>query len=891
VIRHAIAEFFRYLVWGICRMLLALRYKIRVHGLEKLRSLKGGAVILPNHPAYIDPPLVFAGLWPALKPRPLLFEGNFHNPVLYPLMQLVRAVPLPDMERPSAKARARTEKAIAEIIAGLRKGEKYILWPSGYLWRDGQERLGGAQATSEILRAVPEARVILVRTRGVWGSSLSCAPTGTKPNFIVKLRLGILRLLANFLVFIPRRRVDITVEQIDRSQLPGLDRNTLNPWLEQWYNAPGPESPTFVPYHFLFGRRTFEFPKGPVLDPQLSQVTPETRAEVVQILERKLKRRLTEAEKQPETVIAQLGMDSLDRMDVTLEVEQRFGFSSEQSPSSLGDLWLLAQGLAKKAAAHPAPRAWFRRSAGKPQIDGETIPEAFVTRALAEPSAVAAADDLAGVLTYRRLLVGALTLARRFAGLPGTNVGLLMPASVAGDVAFLALQLAGKVPVVLNWTTGPSNLEHAVRLLNLTHVVTSNRFIDRLEENLVKAVKAPGAKCLCLEDLREGIGRWELMAALLGTRLRKGRIRAQVPKVDPDQPAVVLFTSGSEKAPKAVPLTHRNLLSNQRGSLAMLGLTGDDCVLGFLPAFHSFGLSVTGLMPLLSGVRVVHHPDPTAATTLVRKIADYRPTLLAGTPTFVNAILDRAKGKPDQLTSLRLLFVGAEKCPETLVAKCRELIPKAHLLEGYGITECSPVISVNPPTQPRPGTVGRPLPNVEVRVVELKGVDPLELGADLPRGTQGMLLVSGPSVFPDYIGQEDRPPFVERDGKRWYVTGDLAELDADGYIRLAGRLKRFLKVGGEMISLPALEAPFVNRYPPGDDGPCVAVEGTENPRRIVLFTTEDISLQDANELLYKEGFRGILRLDEVRRLEKIPTLGTGKADNKALRDQVQVSGQ
>ena len=147
--------------------------------------------------------------------------------------------------------------------------------------------------------------------------------------------------------------------------------------------------------------------------------------------------------------------------------------------------------------------------------------------------------------------------------------------------------------------------------------------------------------------------------------------------------------------------------------------------------------------------------------------------------------------------------------------------------------------------------------------------------------------MSGPNVFSGYIGQEGKAPFLDRAGKRWYVTGDLAELDPDGYIHLAGRLKRFLKVGGEMISLPALEEPLARKYPQTDDGPRVAVEGIETPRRIVLFATEDISLEAANDLLAKEGLRGIMRFDAVKRLEKIPTLGTGKVDNKSLRALIQ----
>jgi long-chain-fatty-acid--[acyl-carrier-protein] ligase len=340
---------------------------------------------------------------------------------------------------------------------------------------------------------------------------------------------------------------------------------------------------------------------------------------------------------------------------------------------------------------------------------------------------------------------------------------------------------------------------------------------------------------------------------------------------------VVLFTSGSEKAPKAVPLTHRNLIANMKSSVAFFPLMRRDSLLGFLPSFHSFGISVTGLMPLLGGMRVVRHPDPTDARGLARKVGAYRPTVLAGTPTFVSYILDRAE--PGQLDSLRLIVVGAEKCPEAVRERCAAAAPNAELLEGYGITECAPVVSANRPGANKPGTLGKPLPGVEVCVVDLETKEPL------PAGRLGMLWVSGPNVFPGYLGYDGDSPFEERGGKRWYVTGDLASVGEAGFIHFGGRLKRFLKAGGEMISLPALEEPFVRRYPPTKDGYRVAVEGveTEGGRRIVLFTTEEIGLPEANRLLEEAGFHGVMRLTEVRRLDKIPQLGTGKVDYKTLR--------
>jgi long-chain-fatty-acid--[acyl-carrier-protein] ligase len=342
----------------------------------------------------------------------------------------------------------------------------------------------------------------------------------------------------------------------------------------------------------------------------------------------------------------------------------------------------------------------------------------------------------------------------------------------------------------------------------------------------------------------------------------------------------VLFTSGSEKAPKAVPLTHANILSCHRAGIAVIGLNRADVVLGFLPPFHSFGLSITTALPLLTGMRVVHHPDPTDAVNLLAKIKSYSVTVLVGTPTFVHYILERATA--EDVTSLRLLIVGAEKCPQAVAERCRQVAPKATIVEGYGITECSPVVSANPPSAPKFGSLGKPLPGVVVRIVDL------ESGAAIPAGKMGMMHVSGPTVFPGYLAYDGPSPFVEEDGKRWYVTGDLGDVDADGYLWFRGRLKRFIKAGGEMISLPALEEPFVKLYPPSQDGPRVAVEGTddERGRRVVLFTTEAVDLQEANALLRREGFHGVMRLDEVRRVERIPVLGTGKTDYKALRAQI-----
>lgn len=868
----------RWICWYILRCVMSLRYRVRVSGFERLKGKSGPFLVLPNHTAYSDPTLLLSYLWNRFRMRPLGLETNFHNPFLKPFILLFRPIKMPGMEQTSREARERAFAAVQEVIRVLKAGDNVMLWPSGVLTHDGLEILGGARTTADVLAAVPNVTIVRVRTRGLFGSSLSYAYTGSRPKMVPKMIGGALWLVANFLLFGPRRRVTMEVEPAFPGSWPAPTREQINPWLEEWYNKVGAEVPSFRKYHWLFGPQSHVYPpmkKANGVDTE--SVPASIRNEVNRMVEEKLKRSLTAEENVPHASFSRLGLDSIDTMDIALQVERQFGFQSADVPTTLGGLWALAGGLLESGPPKPAPPKWFAPPSDTNPLEilGETIAEAFLNRAVRNPNDVVAADDLSGVLTYQRMMIGALTLAERFRQLPGDSLGLLLPASVAADVALLAFYLAGKRPVVLNWTTGPANLEHAAKLTGLKVVVTSKAFIDRTH------IEVAGTEYSFLEPLRQSVGKLELLARALKVKLFPSMVARQALSGldrDPHKPAVILFTSGSEKAPKAVPLSHANIISNQRGAVIPLKLTRNDTLLGFLPMFHSFGLTITSLFPVLAGVKVVHHPDPTDATALARKIAAYKPTILVGTPTFMNFILERAK--PGDLDSVRIFATAAEKCPASIHAKVRVLAPNAIIMEGYGITECTPIISLPTVDDVRPGTVGKPIPGVEACVLDVETHEPL------PPGEMGMLHVAGPNVFAGYLGGDTPPPFREHAGKRWYITGDLVSMDKDGYISFQGRLKRFLKTGGEMLSLPALEEPFAIKYPATDAGPRVAVEGIERDhggRLVVLFTTEPIELAEANKLLQSNGFTGILRLDEVRKVESIPVLGTGKTDYKKLR--------
>ena len=865
--------------WCFARWVLRLRYRVEVVGLEKLEAVAGPTLVMPNHPGYIDPPLVLTHVRLKRSVRPVVTAKMYRTPLFYPFMRLVDALEVPELAEQSRGARRQTLAMIDAVVAGLQRGDSFVIYPSGRAQRNGTEVIGASRAVSEILDRFPNANLVLVRTRGIWGSMFSYARTGTSPAMVWCLFRGLGWLLANLLFLTPKRRVTMTVELLDRKSLPGLTRDVLNRHLEQWYNAEGPEQPAFVPYHPLFGPRTFEFPtpeSGEVSD--LDKIRPATIKAVNEILEEHLGRPLSEDEKQADTSLDQIGLDSLDRMDVAMKLEDRFGFRSDRVADTLGELWALAEGLTAGAegAAQPAPAAWMHATVvdGPVEVLAETVAEAFVRRALLHPGDVAAADAVSGVLTYRKMLVAARLMAARFARLPGSAVGVMLPASVAADITFLGLHLAGKLPVMLNWTTGPANLATAVQKLAIQRVVTSRKLIDRL------AIDVPGADCIFLEDVRTQISKFSALRTLLGSYLFPKSCLRGLPRPGVDDPAVVLFTSGSESAPKAVPLSHENLISNVRDAMAILQATRRDSLLGSLPPFHSFGLLGNINGPLLAGVRVVHYPDPTNASGLVRTIARYQVTIVVTAPTFLSYMLKLATA--DDFRTIRVVVTGAEKCPEALFQRTAQLAPHALVLEGYGITECSPVVSGNGSGRIKAGSVGRPVSSVEICVV-----DP-QSQRRLPPDTPGMLLVRGASIFQGYLAYDGPDPFVEVDGKRWYVTGDIVRVDPQGFIFFQGRLKRFLKAGGEMISLPALETPLVQLHPPTENGPQVAVEGIETPegRLIVLFTTLDISLRDANAVLTQAGFRGVMRLDEVVRLSAIPVLGTGKTDYKVLRRMV-----
>ncbi|MDR3074183.1 MAG: AMP-binding protein, partial [Deltaproteobacteria bacterium] len=577
-----------------------------------------------------------------------------------------------------------------------------------------------------------------------------------------------------------------------------------------------------------------------------------------------------------------LGLDSLSRIALALALESDFGHAvaNLEELVRVGDCLAAAAGLLGGTEGEAAPPAWF---APAPEAvltlspEAGVIPDIFLAKVREAPDAPLLADRRT-LLGRREVLTRAFILAGRFAALPGKRLGVMLPAAPVVPVVWLAAMLAGKEAVFFNWTIGEANLRHCLELTGVTRVVTSSALTDRLERGGLALSRLP-VTWLCLEELAASLRPWEKL---------RGAVRARFPGAraacSPADPAAVLFTSGSESRPKAVPLTHRNLLANAGDIIAALRLGGDDSLLSMLPPFHSFGLMVGLVLPLSLGLRAAFHPNPTEAGPLLSLARDYRTRLLAAPPTFLELLLNRARGT-DQLAGLRFAFVGAEKCPDRVYRAFAELCPDAALCEGYGITECSPVISLNRPESPVPGTIGHALPSVELALVrETDGA----ISGRAATGETGMLLVRGPSVFPGYLG--DAPdPFVRFEDQTWYRTGDLVSQDENGRLTFRGRLKRFVKIGGEMISLPQMENALLEAFSSGSDaggGPVLAVEAAseeEDGAEITLFTCLPLTVEEANAALRAAGLSALYAVRRVVRLEAIPLLGSGKTDYRALK--------
>jgi acyl-[acyl-carrier-protein]-phospholipid O-acyltransferase/long-chain-fatty-acid--[acyl-carrier-protein] ligase len=520
------------------------------------------------------------------------------------------------------------------------------------------------------------------------------------------------------------------------------------------------------------------------------------------------------------------------------------------------------------------------------------IHRAFVRKAHRHPFRFFTADGQTERLNFGPALTRTVFLARRLraAWRDQQMVGVLLPPSVTGALVNLAAMLCGKVPVNLNYSANDEVLASCAKQCNLKTVVTSRAFLEKLK------LTAP-AEPVYLEDLAAKPRLGEKLSAFALSKLLPPALLERTlhaPCSTLDDLATIIFSSGSTGDPKGVMLTHWNIRSNVEQMGETFAFRGSDKIVGILPFFHSFGFTATIASPAVLGCGVVYHPSPLDAKVIGELVRMYRCTFLLATPTFLQLYLRVCE--PEDFGSLQYVVTGAEKLPERLAQAFEDKFG-IRPLEGYGLTECSPVVSVNThdfraagfrQVGAKRGKIGHPLPGISVRIVDPETFEPL------PVGQPGLLLVSGPNVMKAYLGKPEKTAEVMRDG--WYISGDIAALDEDGFLTITDRLTRFSKIGGEMVPHIKVEEKLHELASCTEQ--CFAVTGVPDEKKgerlVVLHTLSDGKLQPTIEKLAASDLPNLWkpRADQFFRIEALPVLGTGKLDLRKVREIASnLSGQ
>jgi acyl-[acyl-carrier-protein]-phospholipid O-acyltransferase / long-chain-fatty-acid--[acyl-carrier-protein] ligase len=467
-------------------------------------------------------------------------------------------------------------------------------------------------------------------------------------------------------------------------------------------------------------------------------------------------------------------------------------------------------------------------------------------------------DPTGGRLAYKRLLQGTRILGAKLMPLAaeGRAIGVMLPTSNGGDVTVLALMSAGRVPAMINFTSGAANVLGACRAAQVDTILTAHTFVEKARlEKLIAAIE-PHLRIVYLEDVRKSV--------TFGDKLR-GALRAKKPLVarKADDWGVILFTSGTEGTPKGVVLSHRNILANVAQAEARIDFGRDDRLFMALPVFHSFGFMGGLVLPLISGVPTFLYPSPLHYRTVPELIYGMSATYMFGTDTFLAGYARMAN--PYDFRSLRYIIAGGEPIKE---ATRRIYLEKfgMRILEGYGVTEASPVVAMNTPMFNKFGTVGRFMPGVQARLEPVPGVD-----------EGGRLFVKGPNIMLGYL-RADKPGVLEAPPEGWYDTGDIVAIDEQGFVTIKGRAKRFAKVGGEMVSLAAVEMLAAELWP-NYNAAVLAVPDARKGERLILVTDKH-SATRADFIAFARGKHAheITFPSEVIIMDKLPLLGSGKPD-------------
>lgn len=873
----------------ILQTLIKIRYNINIKGLENL-SEKTPTLIFPSHVALMDPVIIYAFLRTKWKICPIVWEEYYNKPILKQIFKRIWAISVVDLEK-NEQDKLETNQLMSNIIDSLNEWKKILLYPQWAMARQGfQSIIGKKTAYYCIQQATDNTKIVTINIKWLWGSRSSWWRDWEKPSISEFIRKWIRFTIANLFFFVPKRNVEIIIKDSTQKlqKAAKLWINSFNQELEKIYNAKWEEKLEYLSWlSWLNTTKNHKEPKKIIwsiselhktnFDSSI-QIPDNILKEIIQIIKKikpDIKWKMT-----PNTnLILDCFFDSLDMSEVKSCVQSRFSNSSNPPLLDLKTIWDVAVMAMGKSASNEELKPCERNfkndkkliySHFKPIINSEsTILSVMKDSFKDNLSESLCYDQIFGVQTKKDFLIKAYLISNLLKKISGERIAIMLPSLSATALLVTGCYLANKIPVMLNWTLSKEAFSHCLKSQKIETILTSKSFFDKIQRPRIK-----NYKMTFFEEMLKNISLFQKLQAV--SQAKKFKIPQDISPI-----AVVLFTSWSEALPKSVELTHQNLLQDLFGAAGIVSITRNDIEIWFLPPFHSFGFTLWIVLPLTSGIRIVYTPDPNDSANITKIIGHSKATFLASTPTFLKKIVQSTKW--NQLSSLRIAIVWAEKCPKELFTKFSQLAPKSTILEWYGITECSPIITVNPlktNAKIKKWTTGKPILGEKVKIINL------DTWTEQPINQEWMICVKWMNIFEWYVDKTIDSPFIEINWEQWYKTWDLGYIDKDGYLSISGRLKRFVKIAWEMISLPAIETVLSRKWQSSDWTESIAIEALEKKNGTVeftIFTTNNISLDEINSYIHEEWISNLVHIDHIIQLDEIPMLWTGKIDHVSLK--------
>ncbi len=504
-------------------------------------------------------------------------------------------------------------------------------------------------------------------------------------------------------------------------------------------------------------------------------------------------------------------------------------------------------------------------------------------------------DTMGTDLNNYKMITAVLLFVKSLKNISGKNIGVLLPSSAIGSIINMALLILGKRPVNLNYTLSDEAMTNAIKKANITSIVSSEKFMEKLTTKGFDFSETLKDKIISVESIGKNFKKTEKTTTLLQAIFMPAWFieKLYFEKMSMNDTATILFSSGSEGSPKGIELTHKNLVANIKQVSALLNFQDKDVILNSLPIFHSFGLTITTLLPMSEGITMVSAPDPTDAVAIGKLAARYQATIMFGTSTFFRLYAKNRKLLPLMFGSIRMVVAGAEKLKPEIKNAFKEKF-SLEIYEGYGATETSPVISVNMPDAldldtmrvvkgNKTGTVGQGLPGTIVKIINPETLEELSIGED------GLIIVGGAQVMKGYLDDANKinEVIVEIDGVRYYKTGDKGHVDEDGFISIVDRYSRFAKIGGEMISLGSIEEQLNNIFQESIELIATNLNDEKKGEKVILLYVGELTKEEVENKIKESDVIPIMRPSHIFKTEEVPKLASGKSDFKMAKKLAQ----